>query len=73
MGKKYSLERDHIFAYSTLKDNGYDINNRHKYALAQEITNRAILTQDGNRTKSNMDASFYLNQVSEQLPNALKL
>jgi Putative DNA-binding domain len=73
MGKKYSLERDHIFAYSILKDNGYDINNRHKYALAQEITNRAILTQDGNRTKSNMDASIYLNQVAEQLPNSLKL
>ena len=73
MGKKYSLERDHIFAYSILKDNGYDINNRHKYALAQEITNRAILTQEWNRTKSNMDAGIYLNQVTEQLPNSLKL
>lgn len=73
MGKKYSLERDHIFAYSILKNNGYDINNRHKYGLAQEITNRAILTQEWNRTKSNMDAEIYLKQVSEQLPSSLKL
>lgn len=44
MGEKYSLEKDHIFAYSILKNNGYDRTNRYKYRLAQEITNRAILT-----------------------------
>ena len=27
MGKKYELEWDHIFPYSVLRDNGYDINN----------------------------------------------
>jgi len=48
MGKKYLLESDHIFPYSLLKERGYDFNNRHKYALAQEITNRAVLTQIGN-------------------------
>ena len=44
MGKKYDLEWDHIFPYSVLKAHGYDWNNRRKFALAQEITNRAILT-----------------------------
>jgi hypothetical protein len=45
MGKKYSLERDHIFAYSVLRDSGiYDMNNQFHYAIAQEITNRAMLT-----------------------------
>lgn len=34
MGKKYALEKDHIFPYATLKANGYDIKNRFKYALA---------------------------------------
>lgn len=73
MGKKYSLERDHIFAYSILKNNWYDINNRHKYALAQEITNRAILSQEANRTKLDMDASVYLEQAKKKFPDALKL
>ena len=55
MGKKYSLEWDHIFPYSLLKTAGYNMENRHKYQLAQEITNRAILTQVANRSKSNME------------------
>ena len=44
MGKKYSLESDHIFAWSILRDAGYGTNNKYKYSLAQEITNRAILS-----------------------------
>jgi len=73
MGKNYSLEWDHIFPYSVLKDNGYDFNNRFKYSLAQEITNRAILTQTANRSKSNRYAEDYLKQVKDNFPNALKL
>ena len=74
MGKKYSLERDHIFAYSILRDSDiYDMNNRFHYALAQEITNRAILTQIENRTKLNKDAAVYLESVKHQFPQALKL
>jgi|TARA_B100000315_G_C14563023_1_gene581476 uncharacterized protein with ParB-like and HNH nuclease domain len=73
MGIKYSLEWDHIFPYSVLKDEGYSINNRLKYALAQEITNRAILTQTANRGKSNILASDYLTNVKKTFPNALKL
>jgi hypothetical protein len=67
------LEWDHIFPYSVLKDEGYSINNRLKYALAQEITNRAILTQTANRGKSNILASDYLTNVKKTFPNALKL
>lgn len=73
MGKKYDLEQDHIFAYSILKEKGYGMNNRHKYALAQEITNRAVLSQIANRSKLDMDADVYLKQVQEKFPNALKL
>jgi hypothetical protein len=73
MGKKYKLEWDHIFPYSLLKERGYDFNNKHNYALAQEITNRAVLTQIGNRRKTNKLPEEYLKQVKEKFPNALRL
>ncbi|MCK5722169.1 MAG: DUF262 domain-containing protein [Gammaproteobacteria bacterium] len=73
MGKKYALEWDHIFPYSILKEQGYDLNNRFKYSLAQEITNRAVLTQTANRGKSNRLAENYLEQVQEKFPIALDL
>ena len=73
MGKKYSLEYDHIFAWSILKDAGYNINNRHKYSLAQEITNRAILTLVENRKKEAKYADVYLKSVKENFPEALRL
>lgn len=73
MGSKYQLERDHIFPYSKLKEVGYGEGNRVKYALAQELTNRAILTQVANRTKSNTHAANYLAAVKEKFPKALEL
>ena len=73
MGKRYDLEWDHIFPYSVLAEHGYDINNRIKYALAQEITNRAVLTQVANRTKSDKFAEGYLTEVADKFPNSLKL
>jgi hypothetical protein len=56
-----------------LRDNGYSKNNRVKYSYAQEITNRAVLTQTANRKKSNNMAEEYLNEVMHQFPNSLKL
>jgi hypothetical protein len=73
MGTSYSLEQDHIFPYSVLKDMGYGINNRLKYSLAQEITNRAILTQVANRGKSTKLPEDYLAGVENQFPQALQL
>jgi len=73
MGAKYRLEYDHIFPYSRLKDAGYGYGNRLKYALAQEMTNRAILTQIANRTKSATTAADYLTEVKAKFPNALRL
>ena len=73
MGSKYQLERDHIFPYSKLRDAGYGEGNRVKYALAQELTNRAILTQVGNRTKSDTNAADYLASVRGKFPKALAL
>lgn len=73
MGKKYALENDHIFPYSKLRDAGYGKQNRIKYALAQELTNRAILTQVANRTKSNTLPKDYLKEVKSNFPGALAL
>lgn len=73
MGEKYRLENDHIFPYSKLKEEGYGMGNRLKYALAQEMTNRAILTQIANRTKSATSASDYLTEASERFSHALAL
>jgi len=73
MGSKYQLERDHIFPYSRLKEAGYGVDNRIKYSLAQELTNRAILTQIGNRKKSDEPAADYLKPVKEKFPKALAL
>ena len=73
MGEKYQLEKDHIFPYSRLKEVGYGKGNRLKYALAQELTNRAILTQVANRSKSAMTAADYLADVKQRFPKALAL
>ena len=73
MGAKYELERDHIFAYSVLRDSEYfDMDNRFDYSLAQEITNRVILTQTCNRDKSAKLANIFLETVIDKFPNALK-
>ena len=73
MGSKYQLERDHIFPYSKLKEVGYGEGNRVKYALAQELTNRAFLTQVANRGKSAAHAADYLAEVKQKFPKALEL
>jgi len=71
MGRKYALESDHIFPFSKLKAAGYGVENRIKYALAQELTNRAILTQIANRSKSAATAKDYLSEVAARNPDAL--
>jgi hypothetical protein len=72
MGAKYELENDHIFPYSALRDNGYPVENRFKYALAQELTNRAILTKVENRAKSATPAYDYLTTAKHNFPGALE-
>lgn len=74
MGKRYTLDDDHIFPWAKLRDNGYDKNNTFKYNLAQELTNREILCTDENRwKKKDMDAFDYLSEVKKRYPNALHL
>lgn len=73
MGKKYQLEWDHIFPYSILRNRGYNLNNRAKYSLAQEVTNRVVLTQVANRRKSDKLPNEYLEGVNSRYPHALKL
>lgn len=73
MGEKYKLEYDHIFAFANLKAAGYGQENRLRYQLAQELTNRAVLTQIANRSKGAKETEAYLSSVSENQPNALGL
>ena len=73
MGEKYKLENDHIFPYSRLKEVGYGKKHRLKYALAQELSNRATLTQVANRSKSATTAIDYLTDVKQRFPKALAL
>jgi len=73
MGEKYMLEWDHIFPFSVLSQAGYSWEQRHKYSLAQEITNRAVLTQTANRSKSATAARDYLTEVQSRFSKALKL
>ncbi len=56
-----------------LKDAGYGPDNKIKYSLAQELTNRAILTQVANRTRGTIPAKNYLADVQSRFPNALRL
>ena len=73
MGKKYQLEKDHIFPYARLREVGYGMGNRLKYPLAQEMANRALLTQVANRSKAATSAAEYLAEVKRRFPNALSL
>jgi len=74
MGKKYTLENDHIFAYSVLRDSKVLImEDKIDYSLAQEFTGRMILTQTGNRSKSNKYAEVYLAEAEKQYPGSLQL
>jgi hypothetical protein len=73
MGNRYQLENDHIFSFSRLKKAGYGKESRTKYSLAQELTNRAILTRTANRAKSDKEADVYLASVKEKFPSALSL
>ena len=59
------------FSPPILRDNGYSKNNRLK-SYAQEITNRAVLTEIANRNKSNDMAEQYLTEISDEFPDALK-
>lgn len=73
MGERYKLEYDHIFAFANLKVAGYGQENRLRYQLAQELTNRAILTQIANRSKGAKETEAYLSGVARNQPNALGL
>lgn len=73
MGEKYKLEYDHIFAFANLKAAGYGQENRLRYQLAQELTNRAILTQTANRSKGAKETEAYLSCVADNQPKALGL
>lgn len=72
MGQKYQLENDHIFPWARLKQHGYGRENRIKYAYAQELTNRAVLTAVANRKKSATSAKEYLSEIKKMSPQALK-
>lgn len=71
MGERYALERDHIFPTKVLKAYGYGQDDTARYALAQEISNRMILTQIANRQKSAVEPAVYLEEAKSRFPTAL--
>lgn len=71
MGSHYQLENDYIFPFSKLRDVGYGRENRLKYSLALEITNRAVLTQIANRAKGATSTEAYLREIATRSPDAL--
>ena len=58
-GMKFKENGEEVDAIALLKKHGYSMGNRIKYALAQELTNRAILTQIANRRKSDKNLEVY--------------
>jgi hypothetical protein len=72
MDWRYSLDWEHIFAYSLLKDNGYGQGNRIKYALAQEIANRVVVTEKADRSQGRQQADVYLSSIQDKFPDALQ-
>lgn len=71
MGPRYVLERDHIFPTKMLKAHGYGQDDTGRYVLAQEISNRMILTQVANRSKSDTEPSIYLTAARDKFPSAM--
>lgn len=72
LGEKYRLESDHIFPFSKLKKMGYDRQNHIKYKLAQELSNRALITRVANERKNDKTPDVYLTTVKERYPKALQ-
>lgn len=72
LGKKFALERDHIFPYDLLKKEGYNKNDKLKNQIAHEIANRAFLSQTGNREKSAIPAEDFLTKANTKYPGSLK-
>ena len=72
MGQKF--RNDRIFLFSKLKPLGYNRENRIKYSLAQEFTNRTILLASAaKRSTGSADAKYYLANVAKEFPGALSL
>lgn len=72
VGDKYEIQSDHIFPWSRLKEMGYNRENHLKYKLAQELSNRALLTRDANISKSNKEPLSFLEGVESEYPGALE-
>ncbi|MBI86599.1 MAG: hypothetical protein CMG63_00825 [Candidatus Marinimicrobia bacterium] len=73
LGSEYSLELDHIFPLSVMREKGYSQDDRYKYSLVQEVTNRAILTKIENRNKGAEFPKNYLERVQKNHPKAMNL
>jgi uncharacterized protein with ParB-like and HNH nuclease domain len=73
MTKGYKIESDDIFPYAVLKKHGYSKNDKAKYSLAKELTNKVVLSDKITRTKDMKTAEGYLKSIKNKYPNALRL
>lgn len=71
-GKKYSVERHHIFPIKILKKKGYEVSDLHHGRLVHEIANRVPLTKSSNMEIFDSEPSKYLPIIEEKYPGNLE-
>ncbi|MBD3204457.1 DUF262 domain-containing protein [Candidatus Woesearchaeota archaeon] len=71
-GKKYKIERHHIFPKSILKKKGYDTNILHYRSMVHEIANRVPLTKSSNMEIFDQKPKDYLPKVKRENPGNIK-
>lgn len=73
IGEAYSVHSHHIFPTSLLYKRGkYNSQNYLHKMIANEIANRAFLTQSTNLSISNQEPIHYLKKVQEKYPESLE-
>ncbi len=63
--REYSLQKEQIFPYSSLKHLGYEKYNKLKYALVNEMTNFAINLEVDKNSRSKESVAVYLQEAQK--------
>ena len=71
--KKYSLAKQQIFPYSSLKNYGYEKDNKLKYALVNEMTNFTFVLDVANFANDKEEVADFLRRADEITDSGLSL
>ena len=69
--RQYSLRKEQIFPYTSLKGLGYETNNKLKYALVSEMTNFVINLETDKPARSKETVTSYLRRANEVTEHSL--